>query len=153
MASMKDQPTGESRHFDFLTQLLGDELFKENETIMIDEILTFIGASTQTTSLLLTNVLYFLSKSQDVKDKCMQEIKEKLLSKLPKDADLSKDTTWHELLLAEDNVDSCPFMLQCIYETLRIDSSATVSTSVRVTEETIINDKKILPETKILIVM
>ncbi|TNV81546.1 hypothetical protein FGO68_gene14881 [Halteria grandinella] len=125
--------------FDFLTQLLDDSFF--------------IGAATQTSSVLFTNVLYFLLKNPEAKEKCLNEIKTKLLPHLPPGTDLTKDTTWHQLMLSEETVDSCPYLLQCIYETLRIDSSATVSTALKVTETVEIKDKMIRSDSKILINM
>ena len=38
---------------DFLTILLTDELFINNDTMIVDECITFLGAATQTTTLLI----------------------------------------------------------------------------------------------------
>jgi cytochrome P450 len=46
---------------DFMTILLTDDLFKDNDEIMIDECLTFLGAATQTTTMFISNALYFLT--------------------------------------------------------------------------------------------
>ena len=45
---------------DFLTQLLSDELFMGQEDYIVDECLTFMVAATQTTTLMVSNSLYYL---------------------------------------------------------------------------------------------
>ena len=46
---------------DFLTVLLIDELFKGQDDYIVDECLTFMVAATQTTTILTTNALYYLT--------------------------------------------------------------------------------------------
>ena len=50
---------------DFLSILLQDELFKDNEEVMIDECITFMFAATQTTSILIDNAIYFLTRYKE----------------------------------------------------------------------------------------
>ena len=69
-------------------------MYKDNETMIMDECLTFIGAATQTTTFLLTNIVYYLTKNPDVKAKLMEELNTKLVSKIPSKSDLSKSETW-----------------------------------------------------------
>lgn len=78
-------------------------------------------------------------------------MKEKLLVKLPKGAKLTDTSTWLTLLEELENVEDCPYLLWCIYETLRRDSSATISSAVKLTETTQIHDKIIRDDHDILI--
>jgi cytochrome P450 len=122
--------------YDFLTQLLGDDLFKGDEGLIINECMTFIGAATQTTTFLLTNIVYYLTKNPEIRDRALNEIRSKLLVKMPQGASLSDDEMWQEILLNGENLDNCPYLLQIILETLRIDSSSTISSAVSLTETT-----------------
>ena len=57
-----------------MTVLLTDDLFKDDEELMKDEISTFILASTQTTSALLTNLLYYQEFIPNIRSKLIKEI-------------------------------------------------------------------------------
>ena len=46
---------------DFLTKLLKDDFFKGSDEMMIDECVAFMGAATQTTTLMISNALYYLT--------------------------------------------------------------------------------------------
>jgi cytochrome P450 len=59
---------------DFLTILLEDEMFKNDEEVIIDECITFMIASSQTTSLLISNALFYLTQKEDIRQKIMKEI-------------------------------------------------------------------------------
>jgi cytochrome P450 len=50
---------------DFLTMLLQDELFRGDDEYIVDECLTFMAAATQTTTILISNAIYYLSKNHD----------------------------------------------------------------------------------------
>lgn len=52
-----------------------DELFMNNESMMIDECITFVGAATQTTTLLITNAMYYFITNKDKLEKARAEIK------------------------------------------------------------------------------
>ena len=91
--------------FDFLSQLLSDDMYKDNEKMIMDECLTFIGAATQTTTILLTNIVYYLTKNPDVKAKLMKELEAKLVSKIPCKSEMAKSETWQDLLLSDDVID------------------------------------------------
>ena len=59
------QDMKEGRHLDegdFLSILLCDELFKEDDVMIIDEILTFFFAGSQTSSVVTQNLLMHLMK-------------------------------------------------------------------------------------------
>jgi cytochrome P450 len=91
--------------FDFLTQLLSDEMFKDNVDMILDECMTFIGAATQTTSFLINNALYYLMKNPEVMKKLKHELQTNLLSRLPPGADLKDERIWQDLLLSQENAD------------------------------------------------
>jgi len=44
-----------------LTLLLSDNLFKDKEDYMVDECLTFMLAATMTTTMLISNAIYYLT--------------------------------------------------------------------------------------------
>jgi cytochrome P450 len=45
---------------DLLSILLSDDLFKDDDKMIIDECLTFFFAATQTSSMTLQNMIYYL---------------------------------------------------------------------------------------------
>jgi cytochrome P450 len=53
-------------------------MFNKSDEMMIDECITFMLAATQTTTLLITNALYFITKDSDVIKKIINELKTKL---------------------------------------------------------------------------
>jgi cytochrome P450 len=50
---------------DFMTMLLQDDLFKGQNDYIVDECLTFMGAASQTTALLMANALFYLTQNKD----------------------------------------------------------------------------------------
>ena len=60
---------------DFLTLLVTDELFKDNDSLIKDECATFFIAATQTTATLISNALYFMTQFPEVRKKVIQELK------------------------------------------------------------------------------
>ena len=60
---------------DFLTLLLTDELFMNDEAMVTDECITFLGAATQTTTLMITNAMYYFITNRDILEKARSEIK------------------------------------------------------------------------------
>jgi cytochrome P450 len=59
---------------DFLTLMLSDELFKGQDTYMIDECLTFMLAATMTTTLLISNAIYYLTANKDKLERLRSEM-------------------------------------------------------------------------------
>ena len=59
---------------DFLTMMIEDELFKSTEEYIIDECITMMLAGTATTTLLLSNAVYHLTKCSDKREKLRAEI-------------------------------------------------------------------------------
>ncbi len=60
---------------DFLTILLNDDLFKDNESIMVDECITFMRAGITTSSTMMSNALFYLTRHTEIRDKLREELK------------------------------------------------------------------------------
>ncbi len=58
---------------DFLTLLIEDEVFKDQDTYILDECITFMLASTITTTLLITNSIYYFTKHPEILKKMRDE--------------------------------------------------------------------------------
>lgn len=59
---------------DFLTLMVQDEIFKDQDTYILDECITFMLASTMTTTLLITNSIFYLTKYPRVLEKLRKEL-------------------------------------------------------------------------------
>ena len=141
--------TGDS--FDFLTVMLNDELFNTSDESILTECLNIIGATTQTLGFLLINTCYYLTKNPEIRTKLLSEIKANILSKVQPGASLKDSKTWQELLTRDGIFDECPYLRQVIYEVLRIESSATVSSDFHLAETCTIYDKVFRPDSHIYI--
>ena len=97
--------------------MLEDELFQGQEELIIDECITFMLAATQTSTNLVTNAMYFLSKHTEVRDKLRKEtrrhIGEGSLQGL-------SDEKWIEILLQKELITECNYLSYCVTETLRL---------------------------------
>ena len=71
--SEMDSPSFVSKG-DFLTMLLQDELFRGQDEYIVDECLTFMGAATQTTTILISNAIYYLTKCPEKKEILRKEL-------------------------------------------------------------------------------
>ena len=60
---------------DFLSLLLTDDLYKDDEELIKDELSTFILASSQTTATLISNTLYFTEFVPGISQKLRAEIR------------------------------------------------------------------------------
>ncbi len=61
---------------DLLTILLNDELFRDNETLIIDECLTFYFAGSQTTGLTTSNMILFMMQQPNLFQDIRKEIQD-----------------------------------------------------------------------------
>ena len=122
---------------DFVTMLLQNDLFKDNEEYMVDECLTFMLASTGTNTLLATNMFYHMTKSSDKKKKLRDEIN------VSARGDMS-DSDWIKFLLEDQVINTCNYLSYCVNETLRIDPSLRHSTRMQLNEAIELGGKKIL---------
>ena len=59
---------------DFLTTMLQNDQYKDNNDMIIDECMTFFVAGFMTTNALNSNLLVYLMLNERCKDKVMQEI-------------------------------------------------------------------------------
>ena len=63
---------------DFLTLLLTDDLFKDKNDYMVDECLTFMLAATMTTTMLISNAIYYLTQNTETLGKLRDEMKKSI---------------------------------------------------------------------------
>ncbi len=63
---------------DFMTLLLNDELFKDKETILVDECLTFMIAATQTTLTALATIIKHTMIDDRIRESLRKNLKEHL---------------------------------------------------------------------------
>ncbi|CDW76461.1 cytochrome family subfamily polypeptide 55 precursor [Stylonychia lemnae] len=129
---------------DFLTILMQDEYFKSDEVI-IDECNTFMLAANLTTSITLTNLIFYLIKDQSI----MRKVREESIIdlKVEKGFQNLSDEQWSELLTYE-GLNNCNYLNYCILESLRIDPPARVTTPHCFTEDIEICGKKILADSQ-----
>lgn len=59
---------------DFLSILINDPYFKDNDDMIIDECMTFMFASTQTVTILITNALFFFTMKTNIRDRVRKEL-------------------------------------------------------------------------------
>lgn len=69
---MKNNKNGELK--DFVSVLLTDDIYADDESLMIDECAVFFIAATQTTTALVTNVLFYMTMIKEYKQRLMKEI-------------------------------------------------------------------------------
>lgn len=60
---------------DLLSILLEDELYKNNDEVIVDECITFFLAGSQTVKATDANILIHLIQNDDVRDRLMKELK------------------------------------------------------------------------------
>ncbi|CDW76295.1 cytochrome family subfamily polypeptide 55 precursor [Stylonychia lemnae] len=128
---------------DFLTLILQDSYFQDDKDI-IDEVMGFMTASNVTTSIAMTNIIFYLTKSQESFRKVREEFRSVL--KVEKSVTALTDLQWADLLSYE-NLNMCNYLIYCINETMRIDPSSRLSTNHVFTEKITIGGISILPET------
>eukprot|EP00347_Sterkiella_histriomuscorum_P017019 403350965 len=129
---------------DFLTIMLQDPFFDSDEMI-IDECNSFMIAANITTSMTLTNALYYLTKHKDILGNVREIIKKEILN--GQDAKTLDDSKWGELLTYE-GLQDCNYLQYCILETLRIDPPARVTSPHCFTEKIDILGIEIFPDTQ-----
>lgn len=121
---------------DLLSILLQTDFYKDDDPVMIDEIMTFFGAGMKTSQVSSTNLIYYMTKHEDMKSQLLKEI-------LPPVERAKGNLTEG---LTYDAVQDFSYLMQCFYESLRIEPSGTTSVLFTVDEDTSFNvkDRKIL---------
>ncbi|CDW82123.1 cytochrome family subfamily polypeptide 55 precursor [Stylonychia lemnae] len=129
---------------DFLTLMLQDEFFNSDEMI-IDECNSFMIAANITTSITLTNALFYLIKHPNI----LQRVREECIKDLDVKEGLKNlsDEKWGDLLTYE-GISSCNYLQYCILETLRIDPPARVTSPHCFTETIDVCGKVIKADTQ-----
>ncbi|CDW82254.1 cytochrome family subfamily polypeptide 55 precursor [Stylonychia lemnae] len=128
---------------DFLTLILQDSYFEKDKDI-IDEVVGFMTASNVTTSIVMTNAIFYLTKNQEAFKKVRDEFKKVL--KVDETISSLTDLQWADLLTYE-NLNMCNYLNYCVNETMRIDPSSRVTTNHVFTENIQIGGISILSET------
>lgn len=120
---------------DFISILLEDELFKNDDNIMVDECFTFMGGTTQPTAINLGNILFRLTQYPEIKAKVREEM-QMLLSNSTEDQD------WRSKLTYE-YISDLRYMTMVINESLRNDPPIELSAMHTVTSDVELGEFKI----------
>ena len=64
---------------DFLTILLTDEVTRDDDTLILDECLTFFFAGSQTSGIASTNLIFMLVKHKDIREKVLKELEDEIV--------------------------------------------------------------------------
>jgi len=136
------QDMKEGRHLDegdFLSILLCDELFKEDDVMIIDEILTFFFAGSQTSSVVTQNLLMHLMKeSPSHKKKILDELEQVViqphLAKQVEDGKLKVGETVTNIrpldVIDYEDFTDLNYYGFCVNEALRIQPPVSYSSTV-----------------------
>ncbi|CDW88282.1 cytochrome p450 [Stylonychia lemnae] len=120
---------------DFLTMLLTDDLFKNDENLMKDELATFMTASILTTTALITNTLYYYEFQPEVKQKLRKEISAIMSPDRSNPAPFENlklsPELWIEKLSYEQLQEDWKYLYLAIQESLRIEPPIRSSTPMQ----------------------
>jgi cytochrome P450 len=111
---------------DLLTILLSDDLFKNNNKAMIDEIITFFLAGSFTLRSVNSNMLMYLGMNPDVNRKLMKELIDTHLRDFVNDSK-PVDT---ENVYTFESIENLKYFVNCFYESLRIEPPTVASGGV-----------------------
>ncbi|CDW86900.1 cytochrome p450 [Stylonychia lemnae] len=120
--------TGKYEGDDLLTILLQDELFQNDDSMLIDECLTFFAAGAQTTAVSITNFLCYMAQNQQQEEKLRNELKSILKFFGKENKDLINE-------LNMEIIEDFNYLKYCFYESLRIEPPIVVSSSCQVNED------------------
>lgn len=109
-----------------MSLLLSDNLFKDKEDYMVDECLTFMLAATMTTTMLISNAIYYLTQNPQ----CLTKLRKEMAKNIKLDKPLTNlnNEEWKKLLLDDELLTDCSYLGYCVNETLRVDPSLRFST-------------------------
>lgn len=127
---------------DFLTSMINDEVFKNNDSILIDECITVLTGGTQTTVILVSNAIMNLT----IEKACHKKMKEELL-KFNKELEGKSLNSlnleeWKHVMNFEKMGDYS-YLTAITSETLRLDPSVKIPSVFVLTEACTIKDIKI----------
>ncbi|CDW76171.1 cytochrome family subfamily polypeptide 55 precursor [Stylonychia lemnae] len=138
----------EEIHHDFLNLLLQDDLFKDNDNLIIDECCTFMLAATQTSTTAVSNLLFYLTKYDSIRANLRNEIKD-IFGKNQMISQISKED-WLQKLNLDEIQNQWNYLFLVVQENLRIEPPIRKCTPQIVKEDIEILGKKILKGTPIL---
>ncbi len=133
---------------DLLNLLLTEDIFKNNDTLILDECVAFLIASTNATSLLISNTIYYLTQFE--KEGHLAKVRsefEKVFNRTSFND--VKNQEWLEMVNYE-SISQMNHFSNCISETLRVDTPP-ISFGIQMTEPVEIFGTKISDQHQILI--
>lgn len=101
---------------DLLSILINDDLFKQDDESIIDEMFAFFFAGSATTQIATSNLIYYMIQQPELK----KRFKADFMPTLEKFNDFYKDYTMEE-------ADQFDFVRMCFYESLRLEPPVPVS--------------------------
>lgn len=121
---------------DFLTILIVDEMFKNRNERIIDEVLTFFFAGSQTSSVTVQNLVYALCKHPAYQDKILEELNREIVQPHLKETGRSATEDMDILsLITYENCNDLQFYGSCFNESLRIMAPVYYSSSICMSED------------------
>ncbi|CDW89796.1 cytochrome family subfamily polypeptide 55 precursor [Stylonychia lemnae] len=131
----------EEIHHDFLNLLLQDEIFKDNDSLIADECITFMLASTQSITSALSNLIFYVTRDQQICTKVRNEISE-IIGKNIKMSKITKEM-WTQKLSLDEIQHQWSYLYMVIQENLRIEPPIRKSITQTVSQDIEIRGKKI----------
>eukprot|EP00347_Sterkiella_histriomuscorum_P002040 403369704 len=117
---------------DFLTLLVTDDLFKDDESLIVDECCTFLFAATQTTASTVSNALFYLTQNTQIRDSLRKEIASQFKDLLyPSEITVDK---WQQKLNYDNLQNQWTYLMQIVQESLRIEPPVRISSGLMLTE-------------------
>ncbi|CDW76725.1 cytochrome p450 [Stylonychia lemnae] len=120
--------TGQYEGEDLLTIMLQDELFKQDDRMIIDECLTFFNAGAQTTAVTLANFLSYIAQNSDQEQKMRNELQSHLKN-------FGGDSKALSTEINMEKVDDLLYLKYCFYESMRIEPPVVISSSCQVNKD------------------
>lgn len=110
---------------DFLTVLLTDDEYSVNEQLRVDECMTFFIAATQTTTVAVSNTLYYLTMHPEIRAKLLQEISVQMKGSQDM-AEISVDE-WQQSLSYDNLQEYWSYLMKVVQESLRLAPPVTIT--------------------------